>query len=83
MSIRIHESVAVAAVFSKGLIRPRYFLWNGRKIAVDSVSFMWRTMVGANHIIHFSVVSGQTLYELMFDTRTLAWKLERLEAEIP
>lgn len=80
MSVRIHEPVAVAVVFSNGSVRPRYFLWNGKKIAVDSVSFMWRTMVGATHILHFTVTAQRTLYELVFDTKALVWKLEQAEA---
>lgn len=82
MSTIIHEPIAVAVVFSNGSIRPRYFLWNGRKIAVDSVSFMWRTMVGAANLIHFSVTAQRTLYELVFDTKALTWKLEQVSAEI-
>lgn len=82
MTTAIHESISVAAVFSNGLIKPRYFLWNGKKIAIDSVSFMWKTMVGAAHLLHFTVMSQQTFYELVFDTRALTWKLEQTEAEI-
>lgn len=80
MSTAIHEPVAVVVIFSNGSIRPRYFLWNGKKIAIDSVSFMWRTMVGATNLLHFTVVAQRTLYELVFDTKALMWKLEQTEA---
>ena len=81
MPTAIHESVSVAVVFSNGSIHPRYFLWNGKKITIDAVSFMWRTMVGAVHLLHFTVTAQQTLYELVFDTRALTWKLEHTSVD--
>jgi hypothetical protein len=81
MSVRIHEPIAVAVIFSNGSIKPRYFLWHEKKIVIESVSFMWKTMVGAANLLHFTVTSERTLYELVFDTKALTWKLEQVEAQ--
>lgn len=81
MPVQIHEQVSVAAVFSNGSIQPRYFLWHEKKIAIDSIPFMWRTMVGAANLLHFAVTSQQTLYELVFNTKALTWKLEQTDTQ--
>ena len=80
MSVLIHEPVAVAAGFRNGQVRPVKFLWRGRNIHIDKIGLCWKTNQGTARIWHFSTTAEKTLYELMFDTLELSWKLEKLEA---
>ena len=79
MPVPIHQSVSVAVIFENGSIKPQYFLWQQKKIVIDAVSFIWRTKIGMADILHFSVIARKTLYELVFDTQGLTWKLEQTE----
>jgi len=82
MSVLIHEPVAVEAVFEKGRISPILFRWKDKKISIESISFMWQTTQGKERSLHFTVVSAQTLYELIFDISSMLWRLEQTETNI-
>jgi hypothetical protein len=47
---------------------------------VKDITYTWETKEGQKTIRHFSVTDGRTLYELSFDTHSLIWKMENLEA---
>ena len=79
--MNIGQSVAVLAVFDPSYkIRPLRFRWSGRFIKVEEITYMWRAREGKNDIYHFSVTDGNALYELSYNTGSLLWRLECLDA---
>lgn len=75
MATDINESIKVAAVFSRGEIRPVWFAWKGRQIRVSETTFTWKTREGSAAILHFSVTDGQGLYEICYNAETMGWRL--------
>lgn len=76
-SVIINESIDVAAVFSKNKIKPKWFLWNGRKYEVRETTYIWQDNLGEAKIIHFAVSDGATLFELSLNQKTMLWRLEK------
>jgi hypothetical protein len=77
----IQETISVVASFGMPYkIKPVKFRWNGKLFEVKDITYEWQTKEGQTGIYHFSISDGKTLYELRFDTASLVWRLERLEA---
>lgn len=77
----IGENINVLASFGMPYkIKPLKFRWSGRLFEIKEITYLWKSREGAAEIYHFSVSDGKVLYELTFDTVSLIWKLERLEA---
>ena len=77
----VGETISVIASFGRSLrIKPVRFNWSGRLFEIKEITYAWETKEGKNNIYHFSVTDGRSLYELTFDTDTLLWRLESLEA---
>ncbi len=79
MAVEINEPIKVAAVFSRGEIRPVWFGWNGRQIRIRETTFTWKTWEGSAAILHFSVTDGQGLYEICYNKETMGWRLSSAE----
>lgn len=79
--MQIGDTISVLASFGMPYrIKPLKFNWSGRLLEVREITYTWKTREGQNEIYHFSVTDGKTLYELSFDTDSLIWKIENLEA---
>lgn len=79
--MQVGEIISVLASFGAPYrIRPIRFRWSGRSIDVKEITYTWRSKEGRNELYHFSLTDGATLFELTFDTATLLWRLESLEA---
>lgn len=77
----VGETISVIASFSQTYrIKPLRFRWSGRLFEVREITYLWKSADGQSEIYHFSVSDGRSLYELTFDSRSLLWRLERLEA---
>ncbi len=81
METQVEEPVQVGVVFDRGVVSPRWFIWNGRRYAVTRVTMRWQTQEGEAPILHLGVSDGANLFELAFNQKTLAWKLASVEAE--
>jgi hypothetical protein len=79
MAPEIDESIKVAAVFSRGEVRPVWFAWKGRQIRVSETTFTWKTREGSAVILHFSVTDGQGLYEICYNAESFGWRLMNAE----
>jgi hypothetical protein len=79
MALEINESIKVAAVFSRGEVRPAWFAWKGRQIRVSETTFTWKTREGSAVILHFSVTDGQGLYEICYNAESFGWRLMNAE----
>jgi hypothetical protein len=77
----IGETISVIASFGLPYkIRPVRFNWNKKLFEIKEITYTWITREGQGRIYHFSISDGTTLYELSFDTASLLWRLEKLEA---
>lgn len=77
----IGETISVIASFGLPYkIRPVRFKWSGRLFEVKDITYAWQTKEGLTKFYHFSVSDGKTLYELSFDTTSLLWRIDKLEA---
>ena len=79
----MHVGEAIDVLVSFGMpyrIKPVKFKWSGRSIAVKEITYTWKSKEGLKDIYHFSITDGGTLFELSFDTSSLLWRLESLEA---
>lgn len=74
----IGEPVNVVAVFDTG-VRPVKFKWKGTVYPVKEVTYRWSSRRGMTDYIHFSVTDGATLFELVYNTATTRWTLDRID----
>ncbi|MCX8044833.1 MAG: hypothetical protein N3B18_12010 [Desulfobacterota bacterium] len=79
MVVSLRTSIAVGAVFRRGAVVPRWFLYRGRKIPVREITYTWTEREGSTVCLHFSVSDGVNLYELSFRPERLMWILEAVE----
>jgi len=79
MPVELDSPIKVAAVFSRGEIRPVWFALNGKQIRIRETTYVWKTWEGSATIIHFAVTDGQGLYEICYNAETLGWKLLNAE----
>ncbi len=79
MPVEINEPIRVAAVFSRGEVRPVWFAWKGRQVRIKETTFVWKTWQGSAAILHFSVTDGQGLYELCYNAESMGWRMMRAE----
>ncbi|MCX8069511.1 MAG: hypothetical protein N2738_03300 [Thermodesulfovibrionales bacterium] len=78
----IGEGISVIATFGMPYkMKPIRFKWSGRLFEIKEITYQWVTKEGIKTIYHFSVTDGSSLYEIAFDSHSLIWKLERLEAD--
>lgn len=81
MSEEINEPILVTAKFEKGRLTPLLFFWRGRGYRVDGVSFAWAAKRGEAKLYYFNCRATRAQYQLIFNDRTLDWRLGRVEAE--
>ncbi len=74
---KINETIEVGAVFGKANIRPKWFLWSGRKIDVKEISYSWKAREGDAVIQYFAVTDGATSFEISLNQKTMSWTLEK------
>lgn len=67
------EQIFVLAYFGKGEISPRIFLWNGKSIKVEKITYKWKTTDEGGVKIHFSVLSGSFYYHIVYSLSTNRW----------
>ena len=81
MSTEIHEPIKAGVVFDRSLVKPAWFIWNGRRREVREVTQRWQTTDGAATILHLGVTDGANVFELTFNQQTLAWHLASVEGD--
>ena len=79
---RIKQPIRIATIFTPDRqIKPVWFDWNNRKHSIQETCYFWKERVGDALLLHFSVRDGETLYELIYDTREQSWILEGIEVK--
>lgn len=79
MSTALHESIQVGAVFQCGVVRPVWFVRQGRRYEVRDVTMRWTTREGRATLLHIVVTDAANTFELTFNQETLGWHLEAVE----
>jgi hypothetical protein len=77
----IGEAIDVGAIFSMNRAVPVWFRWKGQKIDIIQVTKTWPVKDNTDTILHFSASCTGGEYELSFNQRTLAWRLENISQE--
>lgn len=80
-SEEIQEPIFVGAVFTNSKIKPRWFIWKGRKYLVQEITFTWKDRQGEAPLVYFSLSDGTNIFEICFNQKTLNWHLVRLHLE--
>lgn len=79
---KIDEPVDVMVAFRQGRAIPRAFSWRHRRYDVREVTGRWSDEEGDAKRFFFSVLTdGANMYELVFHSRNLGWKLMRIYHE--
>jgi len=77
----IQEQIFVDAVFTNSKIKPRWFIWKGRKHPVKEITYIWKDNQGEAPLVYFSVSDGANIYEIFFNQKNLNWYLARVHLE--
>ena len=78
---KIDESIEVGVVFGKNKVKPKWFVWNGRKIEIKEISYVWKAREGEAVIQCFAVTNGATSFEISLNQKTMCWRLEKTNVE--
>lgn len=73
----INDPVDVGAVFARGKINLKWFLWKKRRYDIKETTFTWKDREGDAVLQYFAVTDGATSFELFFNQKTLAWTLKK------
>lgn len=73
----INEPIDVGAVFGKGKVSPKWFLWKRRKYDIKETTFAWKDKEGDALIQYFAVTDGATSFELSLNQQTMMWTLKK------
>lgn len=77
----IYETIQTAGVYKKDTFVPRYFLWKSKKIAVESITYIADYSEGNMLLRSYSILSGGTLYRLVFNRTTEHWMISEIYYE--
>jgi len=74
----INEPVKVGAVFEKAKIKPKWFIWNGKKFNLREITYSWIDSSRGSKHHFFTVWDGSNLYEISLNSRFMTWNLEKV-----
>lgn len=77
----IGEKISVAGVYRGGAFIPKKFQWNKKTLNIDQVTLIADTKDGGVRRRIYSVLSGTTLYRILFNRETEIWTLEEIWVE--
>ncbi|MEO5356498.1 MAG: hypothetical protein H7844_04275 [Nitrospirae bacterium YQR-1] len=78
---QIGERITVLASFgSDTKLKPLKFKWSNRTVVIKEITYFWQDREGEARVYHFSVTDGSAVYEISFNSLSIVWVLERLEA---
>lgn len=76
----MQDPIRVITIFSDGIIKPLYFIWNNRRLRVERVTYNWRTIDERGVSQHFSVISGSFYYHMLYVPSLSRWYLMEVES---
>ncbi len=78
---QINEPIEVEVYFGPGQVRPRKFIWHGRKYEIQKVNLTYAKRDGRVKFYYFAVSDSTNYFKLEFNTETLFWKLVEIYVE--
>lgn len=75
----INEPIQVVVKFDKGKLCPLCFFWRSRDYLIKKVEFVHFCHQGSAKLYFFSVVSQEANYQLVFNSQTFSWRLNKIE----
>lgn len=75
----IKERVKVALICDRRGSFPVWFEWRGKRIRIEKIHYKWVERKGQQVYCHFSVLSNNTLYHLVFHRDYMEWFLEGID----
>jgi len=80
--VELDDGVRVGAIFeADGKVKPVWFAYNGRQLAIERVTYSWKERDGARKLYHYAVKVGGTVFELVLDGESFGWRLARSYVE--
>ncbi len=76
------DSILVYCVFYNGSIKPLYIYWNNKKIKIEKITYKWKTMEDNGINIHFSAISGEFYYHIVYVLSQSRWYIVETESAI-
>ncbi len=73
------DPIEVGAVFRRGKLIPRCFVWQQRKYPITEVTYYWQDKEGEAVLHFFSVTDGVNLYQIHLNNRQMIWRLDKME----
>jgi hypothetical protein len=61
--------------FTKGKLIPLQFAWRRQDYSVTRVELAYSGRKGNDKLYYFSVVASGVIYQLIFNSQTLSWRL--------
>lgn len=82
MITEVNELIKVGAVFgdNKRKLKPVWFVWSGRKYNIREITYIWTERIGKAGILHFTVTDDANLFDISYNSDTLAWTLHSVES---
>lgn len=77
----IGERIEIAGVYSQGSFIPKKFRWNSRVFPIKTVTLTANIRDGQTKKRMYAVLSGNTLYRLLFNRDSETWTLEEIWVE--
>lgn len=74
----VFEPIEVEASFSQGIVSPTAFSWGRHRYPVEQVIFAHQRRHGRTMRHYFSLLSQETVYEVVFDPEHFTWTLARI-----
>ncbi len=78
MFTTVEETIHVAGVYKNDTFVPRSFLWNSKKITVESITYIADYSEGEMKLRSYSILTQNTLYRIIFNRATEHWTLSEV-----
>ncbi|QWR77663.1 hypothetical protein [Candidatus Magnetomonas plexicatena] len=79
--VYVGERIAVLATFGgERKLKPLKFKWSNNTVEIKEITYFWQDREGDARVYHFSVTDGCAVYELSFNSLSIVWTLEKVEA---
>lgn len=76
--LELNEQVDVITKFSKGVISPLFFKYNGRNYKVESIDLRYHFRKSGVLFHSFSIGSDGNSYKLAYNSQDSIWRLEEI-----
>jgi hypothetical protein len=81
--LEIKKPIKVAVVFTnENFPKPGWFIYNNEKIMLKEVCYKWTERQGKWLNYKYTVTDGSSIFEIVFFTEKMLWRLEMLDDSV-